>query len=174
MKNLDLCQKACTGQSVYGHALNRAILPLTFSTNGDRNWLIFPLRFTITVALQNSRRYSQEFKSLTEMMNFHNTINYCIHGTIHCDCIALAASRYVAEVNFLIIHFGHSKESRSFIFAAHTWSFEFVVCASKFDTSACILPLFGIGLFWAHACKLKREKNCVLMIENSVQGSWSF
>ena len=28
MKNLGLCQKACTGQSVYGHALNREILPL--------------------------------------------------------------------------------------------------------------------------------------------------
>ena len=28
MKNLGLCQKACIGQSVYGHALNREILPL--------------------------------------------------------------------------------------------------------------------------------------------------
>ena len=28
MKNLGLCEKACTGQSVYGHVLNREILPL--------------------------------------------------------------------------------------------------------------------------------------------------
>ena len=32
MKNLGLCQKAFTGQSVYGHALNREILPLKFHT----------------------------------------------------------------------------------------------------------------------------------------------
>ena len=31
MKNLGLCQKACTGQSVYGHALNREILPLSLN-----------------------------------------------------------------------------------------------------------------------------------------------
>ena len=31
MKNLGLCQKACTGQSVYGRALNRETLPLITS-----------------------------------------------------------------------------------------------------------------------------------------------
>ena len=38
MKNLGLCQKACTGQSVYGHALNREILPLKehYCTEQDR------------------------------------------------------------------------------------------------------------------------------------------
>ena len=32
------------------------------------------LQFAVTVALQNSRRYAQEFKSLTVMTNFHNKL----------------------------------------------------------------------------------------------------
>ena len=69
MKNLGLCQKACTGQSVYGHALNRQILPLRRAKVGPKDWYI---------PVYNIYRYSTTTIIITVLFLFNITAHFSI------------------------------------------------------------------------------------------------
>ena len=70
MKNLGLCQKACTGQSVYGHALNREILPLSEFSQLVRFLKKTSLHLVTIVHAHCSRKMVGFHVLWTEILNF--------------------------------------------------------------------------------------------------------
>ena len=124
MKNLGLCQKACTGQSVYWHALNREILPLTLNglkilsgrwergrdTPGDfRLWKqeVVLSKWTLSCTKRKLQSYDDQLSSWVSTITFTSTIQLYK--------IMLAIFKHtISQYELLFCNFVQSKSARHF------------------------------------------------------------